>query len=195
MSVLGWIAAAWLFISCVSMVFAFFSEQHATNWRRYWLGLVWLWTRAVWFDEKHDKLRTRDGLNRLVTRLSYLRRTQLCVYEDGWGMFWPRPFILLYLTTYWAATVAGCGVVSLSRWWFERSQVVLTPSGRTYRRVYWGPRPISLGRGEKWAHPLSRRITEKLDDLFPGSVHGRRTGPWLWETRAAWGLDMPPSPG
>lgn len=75
-------------------------------------------------------------------------------YKPGWG---PWSFSLLYATTYLAGTLAGYGVVSLSRAWYERSQA-----------------PFS-------SYPFARFMTRLLDWLVPGK-HGAHTGGWLWAT-------------
>jgi hypothetical protein len=75
-------------------------------------------------------------------------------YRDNWG---PKSFLVLYLSTYLAATLCGYGIVSLSRAWHDRS---VAPSGR-YKFATW--------------------MTRALDWLVPGE-HGALTGPWLWGT-------------
>ncbi len=76
-------------------------------------------------------------------------------YKAGWG---PWSFALLYATTYLAGTLAGFGVVSLSRAWYYRSGAL--PRGR-YRFACF--------------------MTRLLDWLVPGK-HGAHTGGWLWNT-------------
>jgi hypothetical protein len=79
-------------------------------------------------------------------------------YKPGWG---PWKFALMYATTYLAGTLAGYGVVSLSRAWYERSH----PHG-----YHGGPK-----------YPFARFMTRLLNWLVPGK-HGVHTGPWLWNT-------------
>lgn len=75
-------------------------------------------------------------------------------YKPGWGSL---TFAPLYATTYLAGTLAGYGVVSLSRAWYERSQ-----SRRNNYR-------------------FARFMTRLLNWLVPGK-HGAHTGGWLWNT-------------
>lgn len=109
------------------------------------LGIGWLWTRQG------------DGIT----------------YKPGWGPLWPRPFLLVYLTTYLAGTIAGYGVVSLSRAWWERSLVI-----REHHVANGGGMFTVTYRGA--AHPFARFMTRLLDWAFHGSAHGRHTGPRLW---------------
>lgn len=94
-------------------------------------------------------------------------------YKPGWG---PWKFLPVYLTTYLAGTIAGYGVVSLSRAWYERSQKIRMADGKVLTPVT----PGLYFRGEKWAHPFARFMTRLLDWAFPGSAHGRHAGPRLW---------------
>lgn len=86
-------------------------------------------------------------------------------YKPGWG---PWKFLPVYLTTYLAGTIAGYGVVSLSRAWYDRSEL--------YMDAVVGVR----GSGKVYTHPFARFMTRLLDWAFPGSAHGRHTGPRLW---------------
>lgn len=133
-----------------------------------WLrGIRWLWT--------HNSSRLV-----LVTQIEgcdwYIRKggfwsfpaAMAITYKPGWG---PWRFLPIYLTTYLAGTLAGYGVVSLSRAWYDRSVVViLDPQGR-----------IEID-GDRWTavYPFARFMTRLLDWAFPGSRHGRHTGPRLW---------------
>ena len=117
-------------------------------------GIRWLWSRN--FQSAHDA-QMLDGI----------------YYKPGWG---PWKFLPVYLTTYLAGTIAGYGVVSLSRAWYERSQKIRMADGKVLTPVT----PGLYFRGEKWAHPFARFMTRLLDWAFPGSAHGRHTGPRLW---------------
>lgn len=145
------------------------------------LGIAWLWTRQIsrWVEiDTHQppifvpQLRfQRQHQHGIVLNIEHLIR-----YKPGWGPLWPRPFLLVYLTTYLAGTIAGYGVVSLSRAWYERSQKIRMADGKVLTPVT----PGLYFRGEKWAHPFARFMTRLLDWAFPGSAHGRHTGPRLW---------------
>ena len=87
-------------------------------------------------------------------------------YKPGWG---PWAFLLPYCTTYLLGTLAGYGVVSLSRAWFDRS---------TIRRNDYESEDD--GAGDRWRYPFARWVTRLLNWAFPGSRHGRETGPRLW---------------
>ena len=102
------------------------------------LADLWLWARGwphLWNGKPHG--RTPE----LATAISY---------KPHWG---PFTFALMYGTTYLGGTLAGYGVVSLSRAWHER-------------------RGIS---------PFAAFMTRFLDWLVPGK-HGALTGGWLWGT-------------
>jgi hypothetical protein len=73
----------------------------------------------------------------------------LITYKPGWG---PWKFLPVYLTTYLAGTLAGYGVVSLSRAWADRRD----------------------------AHAFARLMTRLLNWIFPGAKHGILAGPRLF---------------
>jgi hypothetical protein len=85
----------------------------------------------------------------------WLWRTDMILYKPGWT---PARFLVPYCTTYLLGTLFGCGVVSLSRWWYDRRE----------------------------HHAFSRWMTRLLDWAFPGSKHGRHTGPRLWGSKDLW---------
>lgn len=64
----------------------------------------------------------------------------------------PWRFLPVYCTTYLLGTLCGYGVVSLSRVWYDRRE----------------------------RSAFARFMTRLLDWAFPGSAHGRHTGPRLW---------------
>lgn len=84
------------------------------------------------------------------------------LYKSGWG---PWSFAPLYATTYLAGTLAGYGVVSLSRAWADRSRFIVVAG--------WGD-PL------QYKHPFARFMTRLLNWIFPGSQHGILAGPRLW---------------
>jgi hypothetical protein len=112
---------------------------------------------------------TGDAMKTYLRNWSlYLRGFRWCwtlqgvgiTYKPGWG---PWRFLIPYCTTYFLGTLCGCGVQSLSRWWYGRS------------RILWPERPVS------------RFMTRLLDWAFPGSAHGRHTGKILWNSEDLWG--------
>lgn len=103
-------------------------NQYLHNLALWAKGIRWLWTKRVYTVE-------------VAERGSIL-------YKPGWG---PWSFLPVYLTTYLAGTLAGYGVVSLSRAWYDR---------RDRSR-------------------FARFMTRLLDWIFPGR-HGMLTGPRLW---------------
>lgn len=128
-----------------------------------WLrGVRWLWTRQGIYGSSLTP--TADIAQRQWPRLIF--------YKPGYG---PWRFLAVYLTTYLAGTLAGYGVVSLSRAWYERSIICALCGnefghhGYTVRMHKWKP-----------AHPFARFMTRLLDWIFAGSAHGRHTGPRLW---------------
>jgi len=143
-------------------------RQYWTNW---WLFLHfhWLWTRNA----------KRDIAAELAPDY-YIR------YKPGWG---PWKFLPVYLTTYLLGTLAGHGVVSLSRVWYERSELC----GHEYDRngekelcKHWPVNhPILMFDGHKFAprHPFARFMTRLLNWLVPGK-HGALTGGRLWGSKS-----------
>lgn len=108
-------------------------------------------------------------------------------YKPGWG---PWKFLPIYLTTYLAGTLAGYGVVSLSRAWYDRSQLcaflpVARAAGGSYkltdaRCTHYAHAVHDMNHKFTHHHPVAAKLTRLLDWAFPGSAHGRRTGPRLW---------------
>lgn len=131
-------------------------------------GIRWLWTREL--------TRFSDGVLRFKRDVGVPVEQNCIVYKPGWG---PWKFLPVYLTTYLAGVLAGYGCISLSRAWYERSQVTVNAGGT---RVFQGATasvPVILGHGEVWAHPFARRMTRVLNWIF-GGKHGLYTGPRLW---------------
>jgi hypothetical protein len=93
-------------------------------------------------------------------------------YKDGWSAWGWKPFWVVYLLDYSIATLLGMGCVSLSRWWYDRSRILKGPDA--------GDRHL------EFKHPFSRFMTRALDWAFPGSKHGRHTGPRLWGSVDLW---------
>jgi len=105
---------------------------------------LWLWARGIrWLWSKRVDFRYEDGTPPFSSRYGYT-----IAYQDGWG---PVSFLLPYLTTYLWGTIAGYGVVSLSRAWHDRQSI----------------------------SPFAKFMTRALDWIFPGK-HGVNTGPRLW---------------
>lgn len=119
----------------------------------YIIPTIWLWLRGI--------------------RWLWTRQGDGITYKPGWG---PWKFLPVYLTTYLAGTIAGYGVVSLSRAWYERSKLMRTLAGMEHP----GEDEDCRALGCRPAHPFARFMTRLLDWAFPGSAHGRHTGPRLW---------------
>jgi hypothetical protein len=121
---------------------------------------LWLWSHVWW-------LWTR----RLHATIGGVEMEQGIVYKPGWG---PWKFLPIYLTTYLAGCLCGYGVVSLSRAWYDRSRMCISPGcnedfHKTQRQYKFIPK-----------YPFARFMTRALNWAFPGSRHGRETGPRLW---------------
>jgi hypothetical protein len=107
-------------------------------------GIRWLWSRR-WIAY----LPVRGGVDLFADGNTSAPDTYGIKYKPGWG---PWRFLPVYLTTYLAGTLAGYGVVSLSRAWYDRREKAR----------------------------FAATMTLLLDWAFPGSAHGRHTGPRLW---------------
>lgn len=142
----------------------FSARQYVRNWGLYVRGVRWLWTR----DQTNGP--SADG--------AYWVEALSIRYKPGYG---PWRFLPIYLTTYLASVCLGLGVVSLSRWWYDRSHEYCTVCGL-------GAGPHHGSHVAVWAkHPFSRFMTRLLDWAFPGKEHGKHTGPGnLWGSRSAW---------
>lgn len=124
------------------------------NWRLYLCGFRWIFTR---------NLNTYTG-DAVPNESVWIR------YKPHWG---PWRFLLPYCTTYLLGVLFGCGVVSLSRWWWERS--IAEEQFDVLRKGFYRTR-----------YPFSRFMTRALNWAFPGSRHGRETGPRLWRSKDLW---------
>jgi hypothetical protein len=135
-------------------------KSYFVNWSLYLRGFRWLWSRQVVTDL--ELFSEREG--------------HKIRYKPGWT---PARFLLPYCTTYFLGVLFGCGVVSLSRWWYDRSEVKVD-------RFKWQADAPAGHSGPTYAHPFSRAITDFLDWAFPGLAHGRHTGGWLWSSTDCW---------
>lgn len=108
------------------------------------------------------------GIRWLWTRLD---KPDGYTLKPGWT---PLKFLPVYLTTYLAGTLLGYGVVSLSRAWYDRSQWRCKVCGQVEGSWHDGHKVV-------WTRSeFARFMTRLLDWAFPGSAHGRHTGPRLW---------------
>lgn len=112
------------------------------------------------------------GLN-LWLWLTGWRRLKEIQYKQGWSACGWKPFWFVYGTTYLAGTLAGYGVVSLSRAWYDRSLIGGGVESWVDEHNRYRMRGIPR-------HPFAGFMTRLLDWAFPGSAHGRHTGPRLW---------------
>lgn len=99
-------------------------------------------------------------------------------YKKRWG---PRSFMIPYGTTYLAGVVAGYGVVSLSRAWYERSDRMYY-AFRKKDSVTHAKQLSCEGANCYRAYPFAHFMTRLLNWLVPGE-HGEETGGWLWESK------------
>lgn len=104
----------------------------------YIIPTIWLWLRGIrWLWARLEGPDERVGIH----------------YKPGWG---PWSFLPVYCTTYLGGVIAGYGVVSLSRAWYDRSET----------------------------HTFARLMTHILDALPPKGRHGVFTGPRLWGSKS-----------
>lgn len=122
-----------------------------------WAHVWWLWTRRSPYPDENKDHTWQAGM---------------VYYKPGWS---PLKFLPIYMTSYLAGTLCGYGVVSLSRAWYDRSVWYCIVCGKhegslhSGHDVVWSP-----------VHPFARFMTRALNWLFPGSRHGRETGPRLF---------------
>jgi len=129
--------------------------EYLRNWGLYLRGLRWLWTQRI---DPTDPLRSQIAGATIL-------------YKPNFG---PWKFLPIYLTTYLAGTLFGCGVVSLSRWWADRSEFVRSVRGQEFDQWFFVP-----------THPFSRFMTRQLDRVFD-TQHGALAGPRLWGSTDLW---------
>lgn len=137
---------------------------------------LWAWLRGIrWLWSHNTEGLVRVGDVWVATIISHRQNVPASLaitYKPGYG---PWRFLPIYLTTYLAGTLAGYGVVSLSRAWFDRSALKRDADGDVIHSPRATPR-----RDERWAHPFARFMTRLLNWIFPGAKHGMLTGPRLW---------------
>lgn len=94
-------------------------------------------------------------------------------FKDGWTAWGWKPFWFPYATTYLLGCLAGYGVVSLSRAWYERSECFRGPMGNIIHMP-----------GHRWtpAYPFAAFMTRRLNWLVPGK-HGVNAGGLLWGSK------------
>ena len=136
------------------------------NWHQYRTN-VWLWAHWRWLWTR----RAREPSEQWSTDAN---RARYILYKPGWG---PWKFLPIYATTYLLGTLWGVyGVSSLSRCWYERSQL----HDKTIDES------TGLFSGQHW-YPWSRFLTRALNWLLPGTKHGALSGPGnLWGSKSAW---------
>lgn len=132
--------------------------------QRAWLRVVLVWgDLCLWFT----------GWPHLWSRRPHGKgpNKEAITYKRGYG---PWRFAPIYATTYLFATLAGYGVVSLSRAWYERSFVMV--KGKTVSGGDWSATEL------RHRYPFAAFMTRFLNWLLPGDDHGAHTGDWLWGT-------------
>lgn len=96
-------------------------------------------------------------------------------FKDGWTAWGWKPFWFPYATTYLLGCLAGYGVVSLSRAWYERGS-------RVRYLTRYDERGKIVSTTMTWVHPFAHLMTRILNWLVPGK-HGVNAGGILWGSK------------
>jgi hypothetical protein len=146
-------------------------SQYLKNWYLFLRGFAWLWdANLTGLADPEIGCVLVD--NKLHAGLLNGREDISIKYKPGWS---PLKFCLLvYWWDYGLGTLCGYGVVSLSRAWWERSQVrAVTAVPVRAGRILIGP----------YRYPFARLMTRLLNRVL-NPEHSALTGPRLWSSKS-----------